>query len=187
MKKGLVILIVIGLIVGIFAFNLFTSFNTIKKLEIKTDTQWSQVEIQLQRRFDLIPNLVETVKGFASHEKEAIEAVANARAKIGSGGTTEERIGAENELSGALSRLLVVVENYPNLKADANFRQLADELAGTENRISIARKDYNASIEEYRTVTETFPGIMTARIFGFPSKTAFEAADGTDEAPEVKF
>lgn len=187
MKKGLIAVIVVAIIIIVGIMSAMGSYNTLVTLEESVTNSWSQVENQLQRRADLIPNLVETVRGYASHEQEAINAVTEARAKLGGNASAEERMGAENELTGALSRLLVVVENYPNLKADANFRQLSDNLEGTENRIAIARKDYNDSVLSFNSTIRRFPTVIFANILGFDQKEYFEAAPGAEEVPEVDF
>lgn len=187
MKKGTIILIVVLVLIAAVIMSGMGSYNRLVSLDEQVDNNWSQVENQLQRRADLIPNLVETVKGYAIHEQEAINAVTEARAKLGGNGSAEERMEAENELSGALSRLLVVVENYPNLKADANFRQLSDNLEGTENRIAIARKDYNDIVMRFNSTIRKFPTVIFASILGFDQKEYFEAAPGAEEVPEVNF
>lgn len=163
------------------------SYNGLVSVDQKTKESYSQIQNQLQRRADLIPNLVETVKGYAKQEKEVIQLVTDARAKLAGAKTPQEQAIANNELNSALSRLLVVVENYPNLKSDANFRQLMDELAGTENRIAVARKDYNAAVKEYNVKIKRFPTVIMARLFGFSEKQYFEADPNAQKAPNVNF
>lgn len=155
--------------------------------EENVDSKWAQVENQLQRRYDLIPNLVESVKGYANHEQEVIASITQARAQMGSANTLEEQAAANDALTGALSRLLVVVENYPNLKADTNFRQLMDELAGTENRLAVAREDYNNEVQQFNKQVKRFPGNLMAGMFGFEQKEYFKAAAGADKAPSIDF
>ncbi|MFL0364400.1 LemA family protein [Pseudobacillus sp. 179-B 2D1 NHS] len=187
MKKGWGPLIIIAIIVVILAAMLISSYNGMVEKEEDVDQAYAQVENQLQRRMDLIPNLVNTVKGFASHEKEVLKNVSDARAKLAGAGSPKEQAEANDELSGALSRLLVVVENYPQLKADANFRQLIDELAGTENRLAVARQDYNAQVATFNKRVKRFPGSLMAGIFGFDEKEYFKAEAGAQEAPKVDF
>lgn len=188
MKKGLTIfLAVVVLLVVLLVLPLIGIYNRLVGLDEQVNNNWSQVENQLQRRLDLIPNLVETVKGYAAHEKEVLADVSAARAKLAGAQTVTESAAAEAELSSALARLLVVVENYPNLKADANFRQLQDELAGTENRIATARMDYNNSVREINAAVRRFPTVIVARLFGFSSRDYFEADEGAGKAPEVDF
>lgn len=187
MRKGLGPLAIIVIIVVVLAAMLITSYNGMVGKEEDVDQAYAQVENQLQRRMDLIPNLVNTVKGFASHEKEVLKNVSDARAKLAGAGSPKEQAQANDELSGALSRLLVVVENYPQLKADANFRQLMDELAGTENRLAVARQDYNAQVATYNKKVKRFPGSLMAGIFGFDEKEYFKAEAGAKEAPKVDF
>ncbi|GLY12266.1 LemA family protein [Pseudobacillus badius] len=187
MRRSLGPLAIIAIIVIVLAAMLITSYNSMVAKEEDVDQAYAQVENQLQRRMDLIPNLVNTVKGFASHEKEVLKNVSDARAKLAGAGSPQEQAEANDELSGALSRLLVVVENYPQLKADANFRQLMDELAGTENRLAVARQDYNAQVAAYNKKVKRFPGSLMAGIFGFDEKEYFKAEAGAKEAPKVDF
>ena len=187
MKKLLIpLLLVIGLIV--IAITVFgSSYNNFVQLEEDVNQSYAQLESQLQRRLDLIPNLVETVKGFADQEQEVIDSVTEARSSMANAGSVEEQAEADAELSGALSRLLVVVENYPEIRSSENFQQLSDELAGTENRIAVARQDYNGSVTEFNREVRSFPGNMVAGIFGFDEKEYFEADAGAEDAPDVDF
>ena len=187
MKKGLGPIIIVGIIIVVLALMLIPSYNGFVNGEENVDKAYAQVENQLQRRIDLIPNLVETVKGFAKQEKDVIDSVTEARARLAGAGSPEDQAAANDELSGALSRLLVVVENYPELKSDANFRQLMDELAGTENRLSVARQDYNNAVSDYNRKVKRFPGALIAGIFGFDEKEYFKAEAGAEEAPKVDF
>jgi len=183
-KKLKSTLIVVGIIVVIIAI-VAGSYNSLVSLEENVTSKWSQVENNLQRRNDLIPNLVATVKGYAAHEREVFENVTNARAKLAGAQGVANTAQADQELAGALNRLLVIVENYPDLKADANFRQLADELAGTENRLAVARKDYNEAVQTYNTKIKRFPTSIWAKIFGFEPKQYYEAAPGAETPPQV--
>lgn len=190
-RSWLILLLVLGCIVGIvliFAIWGVSVYNKIIALDQETENQWAQVETQLQRRYDLIDNLVETVKGYASHERETFLGVTEARSRVSSAGTVAEKIEAENQLSSALSRLLVVVENYPELKANENFIRLQDELAGTENRIAVARKRYNDAVRSYNTFVKVFPNNLVAGLFGKSEpKKFFAAPEAAREAPKVKF
>ncbi len=187
MKKGFIGIGIVVAVIVVFGVMLMSSYNNFVSLEENVDQSYAQIEYQLQRRLDLIPNLVNTVKGYAEHEKEVIAAISDARARLAGAQTPEEEATANAELSSALSRLLVVVENYPNLKADTQFTQLMDELAGTENRIAVARKDYNDQVAIYNKRVKSFPGVIIAGMTGFDEKEYFEADSNASEAPEVDF
>lgn len=163
------------------------SYNTFVGQEEAIKTQWAQVENQLQRRNDLIPNLVETTKGFAQQERDVFGQIAESRAKLAGATTPEQRMAAANEQSSALSRLLVVVENYPDLKSNATFARLMDELAGTENRLSTERMRYNQTVQAYNTSRRQFPANITASIFSFKDYPLFEAPEAAKQAPKVDF
>jgi len=187
MKKALVPIAIIVIVLIIGAMMAMSSYNSLVDMDESVDQSYAQIESQLQRRLDLIPNLVNTVKGYAAHEKEVIQSVSDARAKLAGANTVEEQADANNELTGALSRLLVVVENYPDLKANQNFQQLMDELAGTENRIAVARQDYNVVVATYNKKVRRFPGSLMAGMFGFDEKEYFKADPAAQEAPTVDF
>lgn len=187
MKKLLAPIAIIIVLLAIVAMLLVPSYNKFVNLEEDVEQSYAQVENQLQRRLDLIPNLVNTVKGYASHEKEVIADISDARARLAGASGPEEQAAADTELSNALGRLLVVVENYPELKANQNFTQLMDELAGTENRIGFARKDYNDVVSQYNRQVKRFPGKLVASIFGFDEKEYFQAEEAANKAPEVDF
>ena len=187
-KRNLIIAIVVILIVVFSLFSFFQgNYNTFVSLDEAVKGSWAQVENQLQRRYDLIPNLVETVKGYAKQEKDVLVEVTNARAKVGGAANVPDKIKANNELTGALSRLLVVVERYPDLKSNQNFIRLQDELAGTENRIAVERKRYNDAVKTYNVAIRSFPANMIAGMFGFQNATFFEAPAAAKAAPQVKF
>jgi LemA protein len=186
MKKLIWLLIPVG-IIAILLLWIMSGYNKLVVVDEQATAAWSQVENQLQRRSDLIPNLVATVKGYAAHEEEIFLAVAEARTRLAGAASPGEAAEANDQLTGALSRLLVIVENYPNLKADANFRQLQDELAGTENRIAVARKDYNETVRIFNTSIRRFPTSIIAGITGFDAKEYFEAEEGAEKVPEVNF
>jgi LemA protein len=187
-KKVLLIALGVVLVAGFMLFSFVQgTYNTFVKMDEAVKGSWSQVENQLQRRYDLIPNLVETVKGYAKHEKDTLTEVTNARARVGGAGTIDDKIKANNELSGALSRLLLVVERYPDLKANQNFIRLQDELAGTENRIAVERKRYNETVQVYNVKIRSFPANLLAGMFGFKGAAFFEAPAAAKAAPQVKF
>lgn len=196
-RRGLTTTIIIVAVVLLLVFWGVGQYNSLVVLDEQVNTSWSQVENQYQRRADLIPNLVETVKGYASHERETLEGVINARAKasqpiIQSGeGMTQEQLNqfqqAQGDLTSALNKLMVVVERYPELKADENFRQLQAQLEGTENRITTARMDFNNEAQQYNTKVRRFPTNIFAGIFGFRQRPYFQAEAGAEQAPQVKF
>lgn len=174
-------------VLAVVLIGAFSSYNGLVSMNENVNGKWSQIENQLQRRADLIPNLVNTVKGYAAHEQAAIQAVADARAKLAGAQGPAAKAAANGEVNSALSRLLMVAENYPTLKADANFRGLMDELAGTENRISVARKDYNDAVQTYNTKIHSLPTSLFAGAFGFGPKEYFKAEEGAKQVPQVKF
>lgn len=187
MKKGTIILIAVITVIAIIAFSCVGMYNSLVAQRENVDTQYSAIETQLQRRIDLIPNIVNTVKGYAAHESEVFGAVSDARARLAGASTKEEAAEADSELTSAVSRLLMIAENYPDLKADTQFTALTDELAGTENRIAVARKDYNDAAKTYNTQIKTFPKVIIANLFGFEKAEYFEAAEGAKSAPQVNF
>jgi LemA protein len=162
--------------------------NDMVTMQEAIKSSWAQVDVALERRADLIPNLVATVKGYATHEEKAIADVANARAGLMGAKTPQDRIAANDQLSSTLSRLLVIVENYPNLKANENFIRLQDELSGTENRISVERRKYNDTVQRYNTYIQLFPNSLVAGMSGFQRNDAYFKAEGAArEAPKVQF
>ncbi|HTI52476.1 MAG TPA: LemA family protein [Planctomycetaceae bacterium] len=182
---GLGIAVVLALVLGM---GYVSTANHLVALEEGTNAAWAQVETVLQRRFDLIPNLVNTVKGYAAHEKEILEEVTKLRSQWGSAKTVDDKARVAGELEGSLSRLLLVAENYPDLKADQRFRDLQFELAGTENRISVERQRYNDSLRTYNTAVRQFPGSLVASLKGLaPKATYFEADQPAKTAPKVDF
>jgi len=173
-----------ALVVGLYVKS---TYNDLVQKQVQVKTAWGQVENQLQRRYDLIPNYVETVKGYAKQETTIFTAIADARARIGSAQTVKEKIDSNNELSGALARLLVVVENYPQLKSTENFMRLQDELAGTENRIATERMRYNDTVSTYNIRVRQFPANLVAGAFNFEQSPLFEAPASAKTAPKVAF
>lgn len=186
-RTGWIVLGIVLIVLLIIGSSVIGSYNSLAAASENIDSKWSQVENNLQRRADLIPNLVATVKGYASHEQEIFEAISDARARLIGANTVEEAARANNELSGALNRLLAISEAYPTLKADQNFRALQDELAGTENRIATARKDYNDAVQAYNTRIKKFPANIIASMFGYERREYFQADEGSKEAPKVEF
>jgi LemA protein len=163
------------------------SYNKFVSQEENVKAQWAQVENQLQRRNDLIPNLVATVKGYAAHESQVFQAVADSRSRLAGAATPEQTIAAANEQSSALARLLAIVENYPQLKANEQFNRLSDELSGTENRLAVARMRYNESVQEYNTSRRQFPANITAKVFGFKEYPFYQVPEAAKQVPQVSF
>lgn len=195
--KKILIPILILLVVGVFVYTKAVgTYNTFVQKEEVINGQWAEVETQYQRRSDLIPNLVNTVKGYADFEQETLTRVIEARAKatsmnVDASNLTPEKLaefqGAQDQLSGALSRLLVSVERYPELKANQNFLELQAQLEGTENRIAVARRNFNQSVQDYNSNLRTFPNNIFAGWYGFEQKGYFEASEGAENAPSVQF
>lgn len=180
-KKTLLILLLTLSISG-------CGYNTLVELDQRVNSAWAQVENQLQRRSDLIPNLVNIVKGYASHEKEIFQNIANARAAMMNAKSIPEKIDASNQMEASLRQLFAIVENYPQLKADATFARLMDEVAGTENRIAVERMRYNQAVEAYNSYARKIPVIYTVKIFGFDKeKPYFKAVEGASTAPQINF
>ena len=193
MKKSTIIIIAVAVLAVVWGI---TGYNGLVGMDEGVQTKWADVETQYQRRADLIPNLVNTVKGYAAHESETLAAVVEARAKatsvnIDPSNMSAEQIAnfqkAQDGVSSALGRLLVTVEKYPDLKANENFRELQSQLEGTENRISVARRDYNEAARKYNTTLRSFPKNILAGMFGFEKKAYFEAQEGSEQAPAVQF
>jgi LemA protein len=180
----LVLLLGVLVVLGIYVKN---TYNQMVVMQEGVNASWAQVQTVLQRRFDLIPNLVETVKGYASHEERVLTAVTEARARVGGSATPEARMRAEGELSTALTRLLVVVENYPQLKANQNFIMLQDQLEGTENRIAVERQRYNEQVMAFNRYIRMFPQNIVAGVLRFEKRAFFEAPGEAQQAPKVQF
>lgn len=187
MKKYLIPICVLAGIIIIAAIIIAPRYNTLVNLDEEVNQQEAGIDKQLQRRNDLIPNLVSTVEGYASHEQEIFTEVAEARSQVAGANTVEEMSEANDQMNSALSRLLAVAEAYPDLQASEQFTGLRDELAGAENRIAVARQDYNTAVGEYNRNTRTFPGNMIAGLFGFADKPYFEADESANEVPSVDF
>lgn len=187
MKKSTIAIIVVVVILIAIIAGLVSSYNGVVSLSEEVDNKFATIDTMLQRRADLIPNLVNTVKGYTNQEQAVIDSVTDARAKLAGANSVEEKANADQELTSALNNLLVVVENYPDLKSSQNFINLSDELAGTENRIATARKDYNDAVKEYNTKIKRFPTNIVSGMFGYGEKEYFQASEGSKEVPTVDF
>lgn len=182
MKIGLII---VGILI-ILAIPV-SGYNNLVSLEQNVNSASANIDTQLQRRSDLIPNLVNTVKGYATQEKDIFTDIANARSRLAGATNVQEQANADSQLSGSLSRLLAVVENYPELRSNQNFRDLSIQLEGTENRIAVARQDYNTAVTNYNTKRRRFPSNIISSIFGFQEKPLYKASEGAQEVPSVDF
>lgn len=187
MSKKTTIIVAIVAVIAVIALMVISGYNSLVSKEESVDTAYSNVSVMLERRADLIPNLVNTVKGYMEHETEVIENITTARENFLGAKNIDEQMEANDQVTTSLDALMVVVENYPDLKASENFIQLSDELAGTENRISTARKDYNDEVKSYNTAIKKFPTNILASMFGFEQKEYFEAKESATEVPEVEF
>lgn len=185
-KSTIVIIVVVVILIAIIA-GLVSSYNGVVSLSEEVDNKFATIDTMLQRRADLIPNLVNTVKGYTNQEQAVIDSVTDARAKLAGANSVGEKANADQELTSALNNLLVVVENYPDLKSSQNFINLSDELAGTENRIATARKDYNDAVKKYNTKIKRFPTNIVSGMFGYGEKEYFQASEGSEEVPTVDF
>jgi LemA protein len=181
---GIGIVVLVVLVIGGAFWGMYNSLITKSQA---VEAQWAQVETQYQRRYDLIPNLVNAVKGYITQETKVLQMVTDARTKYGSAQTSDEKAVAAGELESVLSRLLVVMENYPNIRSVETVTNLMDELAGTENRISVERRGYNDKVRDYNTAIKTFPRNMFASLFGFEIREYFKSTSGTDQVPTVEF
>lgn len=196
-SKGTITLVVLAVVLGLAGCGATSSYNSLVQSDERVKTAWSDLQAQYQRRADLVPNLVETVKGAADFEKETLQSVTEARAKATSVQVSAEDLNdpqklqqfqkAQSALGQSLGRLLAVSENYPKLQATQAFSDLQAQLEGTENRITVARRDYNQAVQQYNTKVRTFPTVLFAGIMGFQPRTAFEAETGADQAPDVSF
>lgn len=184
MKKSTIIILIILVLLGASGVG---SYNSMVNKEEAVHSSYSDIGTQLQRRADLIPNLVNSVKGYMEHEQGIIDSITESREKLLGANNVQQLAEASDELNSALKNLMVVVENYPDLKANSNFIQLQDELAGTENRVATARRDYNAAVRDYNATIRRFPGRLLAGLFGFEEAEYFEASAGSMEVPNVSF
>lgn len=187
MKKSTMFLLGVVAVIVLLVAMLGGKYNSLVDKSEKVDKEYSNISVQLERRADLIPNLVSTVKGYTSHETEIINSITTARENLLKADTVSEKSKANDELSTALNALMVVVENYPDLKSSENFIQLSDELAGTENRIATSRRDYNDAVTDYNTTVKKFPTNIIAGMFNFKEKDYFEVSEGKTEVPKVEF
>lgn len=184
MKKTTIIILAIVVILAVYVIG---SYNSLVTLNVAADAQWQQVETQYQRRFDLIPNLVESVKGIMKQEQEVFTAIADARTRYSGASTANEKALAAGQVESALGRLLVITENYPQLKSSETVQSLMSQLEGTENRVSTERMRFNKNVESYNLKVMRFPSSVIASVFGFENRAYFEAVDGAETVPEVKF
>ena len=184
MNIGLIIIVAIFVVLIICIIAMYNNFVKLRNL---VDNAWAQIDVQLQRRIDLIPNIVETVKGYAKHEQGTLDSVTQARAAVANAGTPEEKMNADNILTGTLKSLFAVAENYPDLKANTNFLELQKELSNTEDKISYMRQSFNDVTMKYNNAIQTFPGNIFAGIFGFKQRPLFDANEGAEVAPSVTF
>ena len=187
MKNGTKVLIIVGVIVLVLAFVFGGTYNSLVNKKEEVDSALANIDVQLERRADLIPNLVNSVKGYMGHEQNIIDSVTKARENLVNATGVDEKAEANQELTNALNNLFVIVENYPELKSNTNFINLQDELAGTENRIGTARKDYNDVVKDYNKAIKTFPKNLIAGILGFDKADYFEASEGSSKVPNVSF
>lgn len=187
MNKNLKTILIVIAVLVVLAIPIIGGYNSLVKLEQNVNAAESNIDTQLQRRSDLIPNLVSTVQGYASQEKEIFTDIADARSKLAGATNVTDQANADSELSGALSRLLVVVERYPDLKSNQNFRDLSIQLEGTENRIAVARQDYNTATASYNVKRRKFPTNIMASMFGFEEKPLYKASEGASQVPSVDF
>lgn len=182
-----IVLIVVLVIVVVLIIALIAMYNNLIKLRNMVDNAWAQIDVQLQRRLDLIPNLVETVKGYAEHERGTLEEVTKARTAVMGATTPEGKMEADNVLTGFLKNLFAVAEAYPDLKANTNFQQLQSDLTDTEDKISYMRQSFNDTVMKYNTAIQTFPAVLFAGMMGFKERPSFDAASGAEVAPKVQF
>lgn len=187
MKKSSIVILCIIAVIAIIGISLVSGYNDMVSKQETVESTLSNLDVMLQRRADLIPNLVNTVKGYTSQENEIIDKITDARAKLVNANSVEEKNNANDELSSSLNALMVVVENYPDLKSSENFIQLSDELSGTENRIAVARRDYNSAVKTLNTSIKKFPNNILAGMFGFEKASYFEADEKSAEVPSVNF